>query len=209
MTGVNVWWMYLAPQNIRGAIVLTLGNKVVSLLSSAKWGKTWTTPAHYTPDRRVTHPNKSVFSCWCSSQWEASRSVPGCVTWVIISLLALEPFCTSLLPCCFRYPTARWVSSLSAWRDVPTRVTARTPPPLPPGCIYVHRLNTVTRTRPVHVRAHARTHACTHARLRAYTHTHTHTHARTHARTHAPASITLNTVCEQRGTVFIITIRCK
>ena len=29
MIGVNVWWVYLAPQNISHAIVLTLGNKVV------------------------------------------------------------------------------------------------------------------------------------------------------------------------------------
>ena len=29
MIGVNVWWVYLAPQNIPRAFVLTLGNKVV------------------------------------------------------------------------------------------------------------------------------------------------------------------------------------
>ena len=29
MFGVNVWWVYLAPQNIPRAIVLTLGNKVI------------------------------------------------------------------------------------------------------------------------------------------------------------------------------------
>ena len=31
MIGVNVWWGYLAPQNIPSAIVLTFGNKVVLL----------------------------------------------------------------------------------------------------------------------------------------------------------------------------------
>ena len=29
MIGVNVWWVYLVPQNIPSATVLTLGNKVV------------------------------------------------------------------------------------------------------------------------------------------------------------------------------------
>ena len=29
MIGMNVWWVYLAPQNIPRAIVLTLGNKVI------------------------------------------------------------------------------------------------------------------------------------------------------------------------------------
>ena len=31
ITGVNAWWVYLAPQNIPSAIVLTLGNAVVLL----------------------------------------------------------------------------------------------------------------------------------------------------------------------------------
>ena len=30
MIGMNVWWVYLAPRNIPSAVVLTLGNKVVS-----------------------------------------------------------------------------------------------------------------------------------------------------------------------------------
>ena len=29
MTGLHVWWVYLAPQNIPSANVLTLGNTIV------------------------------------------------------------------------------------------------------------------------------------------------------------------------------------
>ena len=32
MIVVNVWWVYLAPKNIPSAVVLTLGNKVVSCI---------------------------------------------------------------------------------------------------------------------------------------------------------------------------------
>ena len=37
MTGVNVWRVYLASQNIRSAIVLTLGNKVVEYCTVLEW----------------------------------------------------------------------------------------------------------------------------------------------------------------------------
>ena len=33
MTGVNTWWVYLAPQNIPSASVLSLGNTVVLFCS--------------------------------------------------------------------------------------------------------------------------------------------------------------------------------
>ena len=32
LIGVNVWWVYLALQNIPSTFVLTLGNKVVSMV---------------------------------------------------------------------------------------------------------------------------------------------------------------------------------
>ena len=37
MTGVNMWWVYLAPQNILRAIMLTLGNKIVLYCTVLYW----------------------------------------------------------------------------------------------------------------------------------------------------------------------------
>ena len=47
MIGMNVWWVYLAPQNIPSAIVLTLGNKV-GLYFSLGWVKMISTATQHT-----------------------------------------------------------------------------------------------------------------------------------------------------------------
>ena len=41
MIGVSVWWVYLAPENIPSATVLTLGNEVVLYCSYVYLGVAW------------------------------------------------------------------------------------------------------------------------------------------------------------------------
>ena len=47
MIGMNVWWVYLSPQNIPRAIVLTLGNKV-GLYFSLGWVNMISTATQHT-----------------------------------------------------------------------------------------------------------------------------------------------------------------
>ena len=41
MIGVNVWWVYLAPQNIPRAVVLTLGNTILLYCIDLQCAKYW------------------------------------------------------------------------------------------------------------------------------------------------------------------------
>ena len=89
MIGLNVWWVYLAPQNIpRAIIVLTLGNKVILLLSVTYSHTPATdrrqqckpqscmyshTQATHRQQCNITHVQSHVLSC-SSSLSMASRS---------------------------------------------------------------------------------------------------------------------------------------
>ena len=75
MIGVNVWWVYLAPQNIPRAIsVLTLGNKVISYriwaqdlwtLTGPDVGVLWHNPSQNTVCTYDNHTlSVSGFRCW-------------------------------------------------------------------------------------------------------------------------------------------------
>ena len=59
MIGVNVWWVYLAPQNIPRAIsVLTLGNKVVlyCIVRTTRHFSSWTSRSVTATDNQTLSP---------------------------------------------------------------------------------------------------------------------------------------------------------
>ena len=91
MIGVNVWWVYLAPQNIPRAIsVLTLGNKVIlycifTLQNNYKWKLTQGVKALAAPGNQTHFSIAPVFSVCCCTNWAVYWSLSG-LSWYWFSV---------------------------------------------------------------------------------------------------------------------------
>ena len=193
MTGVNVWWVYLASQNIPSAVVLTLGNKVVYSFSpcivyvrvfAACFSDTvgfvveaavlfWLCTRTYTP-----HVNKHL----------TNAHTPLARTHTHHLHALTHTTCT--------HSHTTWMRSHTHHLHALTHI------PLARAHTHTHHLHALTHTHTPLARAHTHTHthhlhALTH-HLHALTHTHTHT---TCTRSHTPlARAHTHTTCTRSHT---------